>query len=42
MNRRTFIHAAGGTGLGLTGRFGFTETDRPVTVLLKLLEDSPR
>jgi len=39
MNRRTFIQAA---GLGLTGRFGFTETDRPVTVLLKLLEDSPR
>jgi hypothetical protein len=34
MNRRTFIHAA---GLGLTGRFGFTETDRPVSVLLKLL-----
>jgi len=39
MNRRTFIQAA---GLGLTGRFGFTETDRPVAVLLKLLEDSPR
>jgi hypothetical protein len=39
MNRRTFIQAA---GLGLTGRFGFTETDRPVAVLLKLLEDAPR
>jgi hypothetical protein len=39
MNRRTFIYAA---GLGLTGRFGFTEMDPPVAVLLKLLEDSPR
>jgi hypothetical protein len=39
MNRRTFIQAA---GLGLTGRLGFTETDRPVAVLLKLLEDGPR
>jgi hypothetical protein len=42
MNRRTFIHAAGGTSLGLTGRFGFTEADRSVAVLLKLLEDSQR
>jgi hypothetical protein len=42
MNRRMFIHAAGATGLGLTGRLGFTETDRPVTVLLDLLENSPR
>jgi hypothetical protein len=42
MNRRTFIHAAGATGLGLTGRFGSTETDRTVAVLLKLLENSPR
>jgi hypothetical protein len=39
MNRRTFIYAA---GLGLTSRFGFTEMDPPVAVLLKLLEDSPR
>jgi hypothetical protein len=39
MNRRTFIHAA---GLSLTGWFGFTETGRPVSALLKLLEDSPR
>ena len=42
MNRRTFIRAAGGAGLGLSGRFGFSATDRPVAVLLKLLEDSPR
>ena len=42
MNRRTFIHAAGATGLSLTGRFGFGATPRAVAVLLKLLEDSPR
>jgi len=42
MKRRTFIHAAGATGLGLTGRFGFSATDRPAAALLKLLEDSPR
>jgi hypothetical protein len=42
MNRRTFIHAAGATGLGLTGRFGLSETDRPGAVLLKLLENLPR
>jgi hypothetical protein len=28
MSRRTFIHPA---DLGLAGRFGFTETDRPVS-----------
>src|ERR1700731_2416461 len=39
MNRRTFINAS---GLSLTGWFGFTETGRPVSALLKLLEDSPR
>jgi hypothetical protein len=39
MNRRTFIQAA---GLGLTGRLGFTERGQPISVLLKLLEDSPR
>jgi hypothetical protein len=39
MNRRTFIHAA---GLGLTGRFGFSETGPPASALLKLLEDSSR
>jgi hypothetical protein len=42
MHRRTFIHAAGATGLCLTSRFGFGETDRAVAVLLNLLEDSPR
>ena len=42
MNRRTFIHAAGATGLGLTGRFGFGATERASAVLLNLLENSPR
>src|SRR6201987_1809644 len=42
MHRRTFIHAAGVTGLCLTSRFGFGEADRAVAVLLNLLEDSPR
>lgn len=42
MNRRTFIHAAGATGLSLTSRFGCGATDRAVAVLLNLLEDSPR
>ena len=42
MNRRTFIRAVSGAGLGLSGRFGFAATDRPVAVLLKLLENSPR
>src|ERR1700752_3190061 len=42
MNRRTFIHAAGATGLSLTSRFGFGATDPAVAVLLNLLEDSPR
>ena len=42
MHRRTFIHSAGATGLCLTSRFGFGETDRAVAVLLNLLEDSPR
>ena len=42
MNRRTFIHAAGATGLSLTSRFGFGATDRAVAVLFNLLEDSPR
>jgi hypothetical protein len=42
MNRRTFIHAAGATGLSLTSRFGFGATDPADTALLNLLEDSPR
>jgi hypothetical protein len=42
MNRRTFIQTAGATGVGLTGQLGLTDTDRPVTPLLKLLEDSVR
>jgi hypothetical protein len=42
MNRRTFIHAAGATGLGLTSRFGFGATERASAALLNLLEDSPR
>ncbi len=42
MNRRTFIHAAGATGLSLSSRFGFGATDPAVAVLLNLLEDSPR
>src|ERR1700726_4448531 len=42
MNRRTFIHAAGATALGLTSGFGFGATDPGVAVLLNLLEDSPR
>jgi hypothetical protein len=42
MNRRTFIQTAGATGVGLTGQLGLTDTDRPVTALLKLLEDSVR
>jgi hypothetical protein len=39
MNRRTFIQAA---GLGFTRHFGSTERGQPISVLLKLLEDSPR
>src|ERR1700689_996505 len=42
MNRRTFIQTAGATGVGLTGQLGFTAIDRPVTALLRLLEDSVR
>jgi len=42
MNRRTFIHAAGATGLSLTSRFGFGATDPAVAGLVNLLEDSPR
>src|ERR1039458_8597747 len=42
MNRRTFIHTAGATGLSLTSQFGCGATDRAVAVLLNLLEDSPR
>ena len=42
MNRRTFIHGVGGAALGLNDRLGFTETDRPVAALLKLLENSQR
>jgi hypothetical protein len=40
MDRRTFIHAAGATGL--TGGFGPIDSDPSVTPLLRLLEDSPR
>ncbi|MGO9592213.1 MAG: hypothetical protein ACLQFT_09075 [Steroidobacteraceae bacterium] len=42
MNRRTFIQAAGATGVGLTGQLGLTDTGRPVTALRNLLEDSVR
>lgn len=42
MNRRTFIHAAGATGLSLTSPFGFGATGRAVGDLVNLLEDSPR
>jgi len=42
MNRRTFIYAAGATGLSLTSGFGLGATDSAVAVLLNLLEDSPR
>ena len=42
MNRRTFIHAAGATGLSLTSPVGFGATDRAVGGLVNLLEDSPR
>ena len=42
MNRRTFIHAAGATGLSLASGFGFGATDPAVAMLLNLLEDSPR
>lgn len=42
MNRRTFIQAAGATGVGLTGPLSSTDTDRPLTALLRLLEDSAR
>ena len=42
MNRRTFIQAAAGTISGLTTRFGLTETDRRVAVLLKWLENAQR
>jgi hypothetical protein len=42
MNRRTFLQAAAGAISGITTRFGFTETDRTVAVLLKWLEDSQR
>jgi hypothetical protein len=42
MNRRTFIQAAGATGVGLTGELGLTDADATGTALLKLLEDSTR
>jgi hypothetical protein len=42
MNRRTFIQAAGATGVGLTGELRSTDTDAPGVALLKLLEDSTR
>lgn len=42
MNRRTFIHAAGATGLGLASRFGLAAPDSSGAVLLRLLEDTPR
>jgi hypothetical protein len=42
MDRRTFIHAAGASGLSLTGGFGFGATDPAVALLLNRLEDSPR
>ena len=42
MNRRTFIHTAGAAGLGLTSRLGLGEPVGSTTMLLKLLEESPR
>ena len=42
MDRRTFIHAAGATGLGLSSRLGLRATERASAGLLTLLEDSPR
>ena len=42
MNRRTFIQAAGATGVGMTAQLGSTGTDVPGTALLKVLEDSMR
>jgi hypothetical protein len=42
MNRRTFIQAAGATGADLSAPLGLTDSDRPVTGLLALLEDSVR
>jgi hypothetical protein len=42
MNRRTFTQVAGATSLGLAGYLGLTDTDRPVTALVQLLEDSTR
>src|SRR5260370_5396751 len=42
MNRRTFIHAAGATGLSLTSALGFGATDRAAAVLVNLLEDLTR
>jgi len=41
MDRRTFIHAFGAAGLGVTAEVGFAQSDRGAA-LLKLLEDSPR
>jgi hypothetical protein len=41
MNRRTFIQAAGATGVGLTGELRPAEANAPGAALLKLLEDSP-
>jgi hypothetical protein len=42
MNRRTFIHAAGATGLSLTSGLRLGATDPAAAALLQLLEDSPR
>jgi hypothetical protein len=42
MNRRTFIHTAGAAGLGFTGRISLAETAGSVSLLAKMLEDSPR
>jgi hypothetical protein len=42
MNRRTFIHSAGATGLGLTGGLGVADADLHLRPLLGLLEDSAR
>jgi len=42
MNRRTFIHVAGASGLSLASPFGFGATERAVEDLVDLLVDSPR
>jgi hypothetical protein len=42
MNRRTFIHSAGSTSLGLGSAQALSDPDRTVAPLIELLESSPR